>query len=560
MITGNFSSKLSFGRALTTKETELLANTLEKAREKAGIDFIAMNFPIAAAPAEPSQNTGIGTFLGASAVMKTIAPLTGINAKLQLPVGMTSKDYNYSPFNAPGFGLNIGYVNPFKLKESGLLDPEKDSDVLQDTLFKAQNNDGQYRTQYDRTEKVEAALNRAYENYEASPEKFKAVQEGFEMFKKDQSCWLDAYAKEKDSEKPERFKFKQFIAHRQYGEMRDSDKKAGLKGVKTIVDIPIGNDTLLDNAAAGKNIFTEDELASLKDDGTTNSWGSSVLDPGLPEAVTFLENKMKYHGKLGDGVRLDAFQYNMFPTNQKGETQWQYKNDENNQKKLPDAIMRGLKEAGVKPYLSLAEHLPPMTANYDVNKVNEYLEKNTPEFLGEKIPKLSLKKYPGIYTDVSYWDSYASGHDDPNIHNEKNGNPDDIRNEFIDLLGNRPARKFTIMFNDIFGCSDTYNYKDEAEGSENYQKSWKFRLPEDWESLYHRQLQNNLGFNAPEIYAGVLDHTKRAKDDDEAKHLKGVLKTFAAILKEKNENITTQEAANAAFGEKVIDDRLTNLF
>ncbi len=544
MINSN-AQNISFGRALTTAETQLLSQKLNEAKQHTGIQHIAMNLPIAAVPAEPSKNTGIGTFLGTVPLMEKLAPLTGIDTKLMLPTGIVSDLFGYSPYSSPAFGLYTGYVDPYKLSKpeyGSLLNKFEIKRTLTSKNFKISD---EYRTEYQNINRIEAVLDKAYERYAAAPEKHEKLTREFEKFKKEQKYWLEAYAELpwNSPKEPDRFKFKQFIAEKQYQEMRRADKRIG---INTIADIPIGNDRVWDRKVAqrnhnGENPFLGDEdtsLACTELTGEVVSWGVPALDPSKKSAHDLIFNKILYNGKHAEGVRLDAFDSVIFSRTN---------DNKNNDIKIIDScsiansIIKGMKKAGLNFDFCFAENKPLK----DFGGYEEKHQKTTESFLSQNnLGVLSVYKLGHFYGKDS-WQSFYGGHDKPNIHNNNNSSPEGLRNDFINFFGGTNARKYQVMFTDVFGCADNYNHANTTNNG-----NWKFRLPSDWESLYHRQLQRHVGFNAPEIFAGVLE-----KKNKGTQQLKQSLNAFAQILKE--EGVTTQANADAKYGTNAINKRLT---
>lgn len=549
---------ISFGRALTTAETQLLSAKLKEAKKEAGIEHIAMNLPIAAVPAEPDKNTGIGTFVGSTALMEKIAPLTGIDTKLMLPIGHISKTFNYSPYSQPAFSLYTGYIDPFLLTtpEFNLLNPEKDKNILDAVRFRPSNEKQDYRTQYENINNIEAVLDRAYDNFSENIADYSSLKKEFETFKQKHNYWLKPYAAlEWNSPKePERYMFKQFIAEKQYQKMRKADKEMG---INTIVDIPIGNDRVWDAKVIEDNTgekipFLEDINLACRDRNNIVDWGMPVPDPRKEPVQDFIYRKIKYQGENGEGVRLDAFDHLMYcqVTDQQNSNIRFTNVYEDNYTAIVDEIMRGIKDSGADMEFSFAENKPLFGEDFStkqIQDVEKYMKQNnltTPSILSEK-----------RYYGTDSWLAYRFGHDSGNIHHHANidyssqPKPKIIKDNFYKLLNGKDAKKAHIMFTDVFGCEDLYNF------DPNGKEPWRFRLPENWEALYHSQLQeldkhgnpkHCIGFNAPEIFAEVLE-----KKSGVSKELIESLKKFAAILKKPG--VTTQKEADKIYGKEFLE-------
>ena len=540
----NTQPKPAFGRALTTAETQMLSQSLETAKEKSGINYLAMIMPIAATPAKSRENTGIGNFSGISKLFEKIAPLTGINASQLLPTGEISADKDFSPFNTPGFGLSLIYVNPFELtKDSyGNLLKESDPDLISFDII------NHYKTNYENKSNIEKLLNKAYENYTKADNNssIKQLADRFKAFKEKEEIkfWLDSYAKKYDSNNPERYKFKQFIAEEQYKKMQTDLKGVNKNGIKIIVDCPIGMNEALDGQIAKDKYNGENPFFSPKDSlacdngGKAVRWSLPVLHPEKESAKSLVYHKALYQAKHGNGVRIDAAQYLMYPSINNGLDDKVIIPDvyNKNPKIIGDAFLSGIKDGGAEKDLCVAEHLPFNPA-YDEKLVDSYLKDNG---ILNKIPKFSCAQWGD--TDSEKWDCFAN-HDEQNIHQQKSPNTDEIKKTFAWLLG-RPAKKYQLMFTDILGYSDAYNVKNTRD-----KNNWKFRLPENWETEYHDHLQKGLGFNAPETFDKVLEQ-KGVTDDK----LKRKLYEFGQILRKKG--VKTQQEADTFFGSDYIDSKL----
>jgi len=539
-------SKLSFGRALTTAETNLVSTYLSDGIKKADIETLAINLPVAAAPAKTGENTGIGNFSEVADFMKDLKPLTGFNAALFLPLGCSYDSHN-SPFSTDSFGLNTGYFDPSKLKTEeygNLLNPEnKEDKKVLDALYSAPVKDKE-RTQYNNTDKIDAVLNRAYENYKTGlktdAEGTTALKEEFDNFKTEK-YWLETYAENKDASDPERYKFKQFLLKKQNDEMRANLKN---NDIDTIIDIPVGANRQLDAKLEKDDPFLNRELGAF--DGAQNKWvgwGIIPLDPGKQSAQNLAKQKAKYHASLGTGVRLDCFNGNMFAADGNGVLP-EYNA---NPKILADKLFEGLKEGGADPNKSFAEHLP-YQEKYDARYVDHYLYNKSKEIMGTPIPKLSVAKWNNFGPDS--FDSNGS-HEILGYHQDNKGNPEAIKDGFVTLLS-RGTRKVMLPFTDVFGMDETYNVSNSVNDT-----NWTKRLPEgqNWEVKYQEKLQNGYGFNAPEIISRVLD--RKGKNDEEGKILSSVLGKFGQLLRE--DGVKTQQAANEKLGANYIDPELKSL-
>lgn len=538
----NSSNKLNFARALTTRENKVLTDILQRGREEAGIDTFAIGLPIAAAPAvKDKQDTGIGSFEGVKAFMQKAKGLMGVNTVLFLPIG-SSYDNAHSPFSTGAFGIYEGYFIPEKLTGENygkLLNPENDLDKKVLDALANSANPFSGKTQYENIDKVEAVLNRAYENYTNGADKLKKEFESFQQ-RPEINYWLDAYAKNKDPENPERFKFKQFIAEKQYNQMK---QELNSNGVDVIVDVPVGADRQLDakieTDKGNPDPFIDSPIEAF--DGNQDKWvdwGLNPLDPGLDSGKELAYWKAHYHGKHGDGARLDSFQNNMFASNRNG-VMWQYNN---NPEVIADQLFYGLKDGGVDPEKSFAEHLPG-SANYDIGKVDAHLEGKSNHIFGSPIGKLTVKKWNDFGPNSFY--SYGS-HEISGYHQDRNGDKEGIKNGFAELLSGQ-AKKAFLPFTDIFGIDRTYNISNTSNDT-----NWTIRLTENWEEEYHKKLQDGFGFNAPEVFGKVLE-----QKDKGGNQTAKILNKIGNILRQTGAK--TQEQANNDLGKEYIDSELNNL-
>lgn len=90
-----------------------------------------------------------------------------------------------------------------------------------------------------------------------------------------------------------------------------------------------------------------------------------------------------------------------------------------------------------------------------------------------------------------------------------------------------PAKKVQVFFTDLLGIGETYN-KPGTSGGEN----WSLRMPTNFEKNYHKNLENGVGLNLPEVLSNAI----RQKGDDFVKQnqeLLSSLDNFKQILKEK---------------------------
>ncbi len=92
-----------------------------------------------------------------------------------------------------------------------------------------------------------------------------------------------------------------------------------------------------------------------------------------------------------------------------------------------------------------------------------------------------------------------------------------------------PAKKVQIFFTDLLGLNERYNLPG-VSGEEN----WSLRMPENFEDLYHKNLENGLGLNLPEAIRKAFEQKGENFIKKHIKTFENLLK-FENILKEKSD-------------------------
>lgn len=87
-----------------------------------------------------------------------------------------------------------------------------------------------------------------------------------------------------------------------------------------------------------------------------------------------------------------------------------------------------------------------------------------------------------------------------------------------------PAQNVQIFFTDLFGIKERYNTP-----ATDASKNWRLRVPNNYDDVYHKNLENDKGLNLPEVLKVALDARGMGVNDG----LQAKLETFAQILKEK---------------------------
>lgn len=90
-----------------------------------------------------------------------------------------------------------------------------------------------------------------------------------------------------------------------------------------------------------------------------------------------------------------------------------------------------------------------------------------------------------------------------------------------------PAKKVQIFFTDLIGMKQTYN-KPGTTGAQN----WSLRMPEDFEAVYHKNLEQDSGLNLPQALSAAMKQKGEAFVKENNVLIQS-LDNFAKILKEK---------------------------
>lgn len=93
-----------------------------------------------------------------------------------------------------------------------------------------------------------------------------------------------------------------------------------------------------------------------------------------------------------------------------------------------------------------------------------------------------------------------------------------------------PAKEIQVFFVDFFGMTDRYNMPGTETGNET--ENWKVRVPQEFEKVYHKNLEQERGLNLPEVIAMSI-RQKGKKFSGQNKDLLQQLDSFSYILKEK---------------------------
>lgn len=90
-----------------------------------------------------------------------------------------------------------------------------------------------------------------------------------------------------------------------------------------------------------------------------------------------------------------------------------------------------------------------------------------------------------------------------------------------------PAKKIQVFFTDLFGIKERYNTPGQTEGC------WELRVPENYEEVYHENLENGTALNIPDAIARAI-RNKGQNFINENTELLSRLDNFTQILKSKN--------------------------
>lgn len=344
MNIGVVNSGMSFGRALTTKETKEYTKVQAQAQKELGLDkTIATVFDFSV-PTE-KHDTGIGTSFSDDAqkmagMLKTMCGVNGIQLQ---PQGQIS-NYVRSPYSGTGFSLGEHIIDLTKLTDKKYGNLLSEDDLNSPYMNRVKKHDS---VDYDNVfgkDGQKAMLEKAYKNFTELP-KTSALKKDFEKFKKENVYWLekdalfDAAAQANGSENiydwserdrnifaskegdkariselktvedengnnvVEKSEFVQFIADKQ---QKQSKAEFNKQGIDIYGDCQIGFSQK--DYWAHKSAFSDEyEFGCDIGDGKYSCWSPAIDFNKIDgDAGELLYNKFDKFFKRYDGVRIDA--------------------------------------------------------------------------------------------------------------------------------------------------------------------------------------------------------------------------------------------------------------
>lgn len=305
---GACNKKLSFSRALSSKERKINHDVCAKALEINGVKHHAIVMPAAANPAYIDKkdgiivDTGVGSpySQGAKLHLLFCKDLFAVNAVQELPLGSLSENTK-SPYSGSSFSIGDHLIDPGYIKDLGLVNAQDIEKVNVPDANSSSKDD--YWNNYDNCfePKYQEFLATAYDNFKKLDSQHPLKKE-FEQFKelphikvwlkpnaravqmaKENGTWdfqdwpdidkkLHVYLKHPDSSKygeaqkraqqldakSGQYQFTQFIAYRQ---REDMQKFANRNGINIIADSNIGwdNRDIISNPEAFLINFDKDK-------------------------------------------------------------------------------------------------------------------------------------------------------------------------------------------------------------------------------------------------------------------------------------------------------------
>lgn len=646
---------VAFGSALTKLQQEELGPVIGKMLKKLGIKENVMIIHSPSFPAEFSDqfkkvvDKGIGSscdegFKKFSKFCKNLFGITGIQLG---PETVISKSSGYSPYSKGALSLAESLISPVKLHSDGLISektldavsivaPKTDEGIVNVayenafngklpemldeayTRFKSLGKSSPLKkefSEYTHSPKIRPWLNRdamyhsalSKENNSQNIFVWSDLDKKLNLYLEDKSLGKADAAKarvlelkDKYAEDIEKYKFSQFLIHRQKTEAKQI---ADAAGVKIFGDIKIGNG--MNDAWAFPKAFHVDldkNIFSTIGPATDKDWGVWALNPKTQEAKDFLALKMDNNFLYHNGARLDFVSGYVEPYLHTKRFMPGTENVRLADRKvyqgegLIQTVADSIKRNKIDMNSIAAENLGSLD---DVGRTKEILA-------AHKIPELhdgnpvfarvgnlsgnggysggsggysggsgGSGGYGGSFkplTDEEFeqvrnapvsketieefgkkWFA-SSSHDTNTLINKTNGNREQQLKFLVEdfsgptvVDGEGTAWKRQFSFVDPFGIAQGYN----DPGTPDALK-WLTKLPENYDELLYRNLAKadpveRKGYNMPEI---LLETAKKKGLDNEAHPLYDadefrILKKYSKILSEEGP-YTTEEAEKLA--------------
>lgn len=344
MKISGIQNTLSFGRALTSKETKEFEKVQSEARKQLGIDKTTATIFDFSVPSL-KNDTGIGTSFSPEAqdLAALLKTMCGVNSIQLQPQGEIS-NYVRSPYSGTGFSLGMHIIDLNKLQDESYGGILTAKDLKSPYMNRVSNHDSVNYDNVFAEDGQKAMLQKAYARFEKLDES-SPIKKEFEKFKKDNSYWVERDAlyeavavangskdmktwdyrdqnvfatKDGDRARIAELKlvrdnagnnvvdfeeFVQFIADKQQKESKTNFNK---QGIDIYGDCQIGF-SQKDFWAHKSAFYPNYEFGCDIGDGKYSCWSPAInFDKINGEAGELLYNKFNLFFKRYDGVRIDA--------------------------------------------------------------------------------------------------------------------------------------------------------------------------------------------------------------------------------------------------------------
>lgn len=336
MNISKIDTRISFRRALTTKEEQDFRKTTSEAKKVLQIDdgislFKVFQYGLP----QGNENTGIGKLNSDEAMeyLKFMKLYTGANSVKIFPLGQFPTDlrspHYYCPYERGGTTIGEDNINLFKLKDENYGNLLSEKELKENCVLSKKQTSVDFENELDKRGNINRLLKIAYKNLnEKQDPSTLALKEEFEEFKKNQKndsldrLGLAPFIKTKDrnlfkdfatsKEKQERFevykkqyekeidfyKFGKFLALKN---LKEAKENLNNEGLELFGDCPIG--------------FNEEELIAYNDafypENYSTGWNFRApkfdeLKDENSEVYKLLSNKFGFYMENFDGIRFDV--------------------------------------------------------------------------------------------------------------------------------------------------------------------------------------------------------------------------------------------------------------
>lgn len=574
------SSRVSFGRALTTREANELKGLINKARTQVlKIKNFAMIMFSSMTPSDVAKNPGIGTLNSTYAknMLKHLNKTMGLDAIQLGPHGIIP-GITLSPYSGSSFALSPRSIDLTQLtgeKFGKILSEgsQKLKNLFDGNLFEKENVNLVNKDHVDKY--FDDVLKEAFDGFKKLGDNHPLKSEYKNFVAKNGPEWLEkdslyqAFSKEhgvdywpiwkndldkqifgqktgtpeaqarireissKHADEINYHKFTQFLVDKQHFETK---KELNEAGIRVLGDCPISFAPR--DQWANMNDFEPDRFVGCKDtDGSIQYWGGPMWKNG-----NIVEKRFDHFFGRYDGVRADAG--------------WEYKR----------AFVYSGDKSQAYEFEQGRDVLDKMNAsarrhNVDLS-LNSLENANGSCNAGGQLAQLIQEGFPIpeiIITDHGHFADHqpfanwvaTTTHDTRSVLEATNGDPRRVSDWFGGLFkgpdnNGKGAQSVLLPFNDVFGMSERINgvkWPDAKYGDLN----WKLRVPTKWEEFLNTQLKNGYGFNAPEVIKNAVSwKVPEWQRTPETRDLINRLDVFSKIVREDGP-LTTKEA------DRVID-------